>query len=318
MKNNTTINNVTVNASANNVVVNKEDKDMMNLACTVEELKGMKRDVLRTAAQCLGIKGYSHMKKAELVEALAPFCKPELKVEVAEVETTAPVVPTVGVGYTINPLDDPEVTNLDVSDEALLQPVVETVEEKKEVVTMNNEYGKFEKLMKAVAKEIMFQTLPSKNGQLVVQKNEKGELVLLKFALFYRATKSVDCKDYMVVGKRLWGVIAKVIGELYGEKNKTSDYIQQTLDKMVEFNMITKVASERTYAVLNPATMNQDEKDQLNDLWRTKDIKTEKVEDKIKVTALTDNGKAVLNQLYPNYSYRATSAQMNKLYILSK
>ena len=313
MKDNKNMMNNTV--AVNNVVVNKEDKDMMNLACTVEELKSMKRDLLRTTAQCLGIKGYSHMKKAELVEALAPFCKPELKVEVAEVETTAPVVPPVGVGYTINPLDDPEVQALDVSDNALMAP---TTEIKKEVVTMNNEYGKFEKLMKAVAKEIMFQTLPSKNGQLVVKKDEKGDLVLLKFALFYRATKSIDCKDYMVVGKRLWGVIAKVIGELYGEKNKTSDYIQQTLDKMVEFNMIIKVAAERTYAVLNPTSMNQDEKDQLNDLWRTKDIKTEKVEDKIKVTALTDNGKAVLNQLYPNYSYRATAAQMNKLYTLSK
>lgn len=315
MNNNTTINNVTVNATVNN----KEENNMMNLACTAEELKGMKRDVLRTAAQAVGIKGYSRMKKDDLVQALVPFCKPELKVDIVEAETTAPMVPPVGK-YTVNPLDDPEVMALDVSDEALLQPVVETVNtvEVKEEVVMNNEYGKFEKLMKAVAREIMFQTLPSKNGQLIVQKDENGDLVLLKYALFYRATKSVGVTDYMVVGKRLWGVVAKVIGEVYGEKNKIADYIQQTLDKMVEFGMVTKVASERTYATLNPATMSQDEKDQLNDLWRTKDIKTEKVEDKIKVTALTDNGKAVLNQLYPNYSYRATAAQMNKLYALSK
>lgn len=164
------------------------------------------------------------------------------------------------------------------------------------------------KFLKAISGEIMSQTL---------QRNANGELVLREFALFYKATKS-DCKEYMTLGKRLWGVVSKVVGNLYGEANKTSKVIQRAIDKMVECGLITKVASERTYVTLSPATMSQDEKDQLNDLWRTKDIKTEKVKDMVKATAITDNGKAVLNEMYPNFMYTATSEQMNTMFRLSK
>jgi hypothetical protein len=288
------------NTVADNNTNNKEDNTMMNIAMAVEELKNMKRDELRVVAQTVGIKGYSRMKKDDLVQALTSFCKPELKVEVVEVETTAPVVPPVGVGYTINPLDDPEVQALDVSDNALMAP---TTEIKKEVVTMNND------LMKEVAKEIMAQTLA---------KDKNGKWVLQKYALFYKATKT-DVTDYMVVGKRLWGVVSKVIGAVEGEDKKTSDRIKEVIDQMESLGMITKVAADRTYAVLNPDDMSQDEKDQLNNLWRTNDIKTEKVEGgKVKATAVTANGKEVLNQLYPTYSYRATADQMNAMFRLSR
>lgn len=415
-------NNANVNATINNASVNNKEENNMNIAMTIEELKNMKRDELRVAAQTVGIKGYSKMKKDDLVQALVPFCKPELKieetkaeeekdangfsmtakkaivdymfgeqeddaqyekmfntlkdiqvigdrvivptkrvnarrtdgtwikngkvkcheftleegiwvgsaaydtlvpfckselkVEVVEVETAASMVPPVGQ-YPINPLDDPEVMALDVSDEALLQPVVETVNvvENKEETTMNNN------LITSIAKKIIFQTIPNKNGQLIIKNGEDGKLELIKgTALFYRPNKKANpTTEYMVLGSRLWGVVSSVVGEVEGEDKKTFDRIQQTIDDMVKLDMITKISESRTFVTLTPTDMSQDEKDQLNGLWRTKDIKTEKTKDgKVKVTAVTDNGKEVINQLYPCYSYGATVVQMNKIYALSK
>lgn len=90
---NTTINNATNNTVSVNVtpVEAKEEKNMITLAVNVEELKGYKVDMLRLAAKAEGIKGYSKMKKAELVEALAPYCDPSKKVEIVE-KTEAEVV----------------------------------------------------------------------------------------------------------------------------------------------------------------------------------------------------------------------------------
>ena len=86
--NNATNNNVSVNVTPVEV---KEEKNMITLAVNVEELKGYKVDMLRLAAKAEGIKGYSKMKKAELVEALAPYCDPSKKVEIVE-KTEAEVI----------------------------------------------------------------------------------------------------------------------------------------------------------------------------------------------------------------------------------
>lgn len=90
---NATINNATNNTVSVNVtpVEVKEEKNMITLAVNVEELKGYKVDMLRLAAKAEGIKGYSKMKKAELVEALAPYCDPSKKVEIVE-KTEAEVI----------------------------------------------------------------------------------------------------------------------------------------------------------------------------------------------------------------------------------
>ena len=90
---NATINNATTNTVSVNVtpVEVKEEKNMITLAVNVEELKGYKVDMLRLAAKAEGIKGYSKMKKAELVEALAPYCDPSKKVEIVE-KTEAEVI----------------------------------------------------------------------------------------------------------------------------------------------------------------------------------------------------------------------------------
>lgn len=287
MKNNT---NATVNATVNTTTM--EEKNMMNI--TIEELVGMKRDELRKVAKEYSIKRYSKMTKDELLSVLSLYFK----------------APT--SGYAINPLDDPEVQALDVSDEALLdavvEPVVPVVEEKKEETIMVVKNDAYEKLMKVIAKEIIAQTLTTKNGKLVVR----------DYALFYKPTK-VECADYMVMGKRLWGVVSSVIAKVYGEQNKTKENIDKTLEQMIAWGMITKVATERTYATLNPADMTQDEKDQLNNAWRNKQIKTEKTKDgKVKVTAINENGKTLLNQLYPSWTYSATAEQMNNTYKLSK
>ena len=90
---NATINNATTNTVSVNVtpVEVKEEKNMITLAVNVEELKGYKVDMLRLAAKAEGIKGYSKMKKADLVEALAPYCDPSKKVEIVE-KTEAEVI----------------------------------------------------------------------------------------------------------------------------------------------------------------------------------------------------------------------------------
>lgn len=293
MLNNTSFNNVTVVVANENSNL-KEDNTMMNntmnneatvvIAMTKEEIEMMTKDQIRVALEAVGVEMsntvFKKTKKAELVSMLEQYLDPSKKVEIVQAEVVASVVPAI-------------------------VPVVNTVKEETVMVEKNMKY---EKLMKAVAKEIIAQTLVLKDGKMVQR----------DYALFYKATKT-DVTDYMVIGKRLWGVIAKVIGDLYGEKNKTTEYINMTLEQMIAWGMITKVAAERTYATLNPADMSQDEKDQLNDLWRTKDIKTEKTKDgKVKVTAVTDNGKAVLNELYPSWTYRASAEQMNNTYKLSK
>jgi hypothetical protein len=302
MLNNTTQNNVTVVVANENSNL-KEGNTMMNntmnneaavvIAMNKEEVEMKTKDQIRVMLEAVGVEMsntvFKKTKKAELVAMVEKYLDPSKKVEIVQ--------------YPVNPLDDPEVMALDVSDEALLQPVVAPVEEKKEENTMNN------KLMKEIAKEIMAQTLT---------KNKDGEWIIRDYALFYKPTKT-DVTDYMVVGKRFWGVISKVIGTVEGEDKKTSDRINEVIDQMESLGMITKVAAERTYVVLNPEDMSQDEKDQLNDLWRTNDIKTEKVDGgKVKVTAVTANGKEVLNQLYPNWSYRATAAQMIDMFNMSR
>lgn len=314
MTQNIDLNNVVAVATANNNVEVKEEKNMMVLGINAEELKEMKVKKLRTVAQQAGIARYSKMKKDELIAALTPMCDATKKVEIV-------------AAYPVNPLDDPEVMAMDVSDEALMAPVVEEtvtentkVEEKKEEVDMGN----FAKLMKAISKEVMFQTLPSANGKLIIKVDQDKKVILKKFSLFYRATE-VDAGEYLlVVGKKLWGVVAKCIGDLYGEKNKTSENIQETLDKMAEFDLLTKATAERTYVTLTPSTMTKDEKDQLNALWSKGCIKVENLKDgRKKVTCdingtINEEGKAVLNQLYPNWVYKATSKQLNNMLKLCK
>lgn len=260
--------NVDLPLASNNIV----------FALTKEEITMKTKNELRIALETVGVEmsntEFKKTKKADLVAMLEKYLDPSKKVEIVE----EPVV----VAENVN------------------------VEEKKEETNMKN--AAYEKLMKAVAKEIIAQTLVLKDGKMVIR----------DYALFYKPTK-VECADYMVIGKRLWGVVAKVIGDVYGEQRKTAENIEKTLEQMIAWNIMTKVASERSYAILNPTDMSQDEKDQLNNAWKNKQIKTEKMKDeKVKVTAINDDGKTLLNQLYPCWTYRATAEQMRNTYNLSK
>lgn len=91
---NTTINNATINTVSVNVapVEVKEEKNMTTtngymgtvIGMSVEELNGLTVKALKASAQLLEIKGYSRMKKAELIEALTPYCDSSKKVEIVE------------------------------------------------------------------------------------------------------------------------------------------------------------------------------------------------------------------------------------------
>lgn len=87
-----------------------------------------------------------------------------------------------------------------------------TVEEKKADALL----GKWDKLVKAVAKEYVNQSIGK------------------SWALFYKNTKSTTIKaDYLVKTKKIWGATSKVIKNLYGEDKCNADSIQQTLNVMV-------------------------------------------------------------------------------------
>lgn len=190
------------------------------VAMTKEEITMKTKNELRVALEAVGVEmtstTFKRTKKAELVSLLEKYLDPSKKVDI--------VVEEASNKYSLNPLDDPEVQDMDVSDEALLPaietaPVVEEkVTEKKEVSDMKEKYmdAKWDKLVKAVAAEYVQQSLG------------------VKWALFYKNTKSTTTKaEYMVKTKKLWGATSKVIKNLYGEQNCNADTIQQTLNAMV-------------------------------------------------------------------------------------
>lgn len=158
---------------------------MMNNNATVKEL--------RVVAKEVGVKGYSKMKKADLIAAIEFFTNEERKANEAVV---APVI-----------------------EEPVVETVVEEkVTEKKEDTDMKEKYldAKWDKLVNAVAAEYVKQSLGVKWA--LFYKNTKAT-----------ATKA----EYLVKTKKLWGATSKVIKNLYGEKNCNEDTIQQTLNAMV-------------------------------------------------------------------------------------
>lgn len=236
----TTNNNATVNATV--IAMNKEEVAMMT------------KNELRVALEAVGVEmnstTFKRTKKAELVSLLEKYLDPSKKVEIVVDE-----IPE-SAKYPINPLDDPEVQDMDVSDEALLSaietaPVVEEkVTEKKEVSDMQKKYmdAKWDKLVKAVATEYVKQSLD------------------VKWALFYKNTKATATKaEYLVKTKKLWGATSKVIKNLYGEKNCNEDTIQQTLNAMVVRGYLNfqKVQGNNGTNVIFNATA-----DQMNAMWK--------------------------------------------------
>ncbi len=205
------------------------------------------REMLETVGVEMSNTQFKKTKKAELVAMLEKYLDPSKKVEI--------VVEEVPNKYPINPLDDPEVQDMDVSDEALLPaietPVVEEkVTEKKEVSDMKEKYldTKWDKLVKAVATEYVKQSLG------------------VKWALFYKNTKSTTTKaEYMVKTKKLWGATSKVIKALYGEKNCNEYTIQQTLNAMIARGYLNyqKVQGNTGVNVIFNASA-----DQMNAMWK--------------------------------------------------
>ena len=238
---NTNNNNATVN---NNVVV----------AMTKEEIAMKTKSELRVALEAVGVEmnstTFKRTKKAELVSLLEKYLDPSKKVEIVVEE-----IPE-SAKYSLNPLDDPEVQDMDVSDEALLPaieaaPVVEEkVTEKKEVSDMKQKYmdAKWDKLVKAVATEYVKQSLG------------------VKWALFYKNTKATATKaEYLVKTKKLWGATSKVIKNLYGEQNCNEGTIQQTLNAMVVRGYLNyqKVQGMNGVNVIFNASA-----DQMNAMWK--------------------------------------------------
>ena len=192
------------------------------------------------------------------------------------------------------------------------------VEEKNDVTVVVED--KWNKLMKAVSLKAMLQTVPhDKDNKPVINIGKDGKVVLLNYSLFYRATERTDVKDLMVVGKRLWGVVGKVIEEVYGKNHTTSENIQKTIDKMIELNLIHKVVENRTYVTVSATGLPETTKNTFNNLYSSKDIKVEKEKDgRVKVIAVTDNGRKAINTLYPNFSYRASARELTNMYNLSR
>jgi uncharacterized protein (DUF2164 family) len=236
------------NTQVNNAVV---------IAMTKEEITMMTKNELRVALEAVGVEmnstTFKRTKKAELVSLLEKYLDPSKKVDIVVDE-----IPE-SAKYPINPLDDPEVQDMDVSDEALL-PAIETAPvveekvtektEKKEVSDMKQKYldAKWDKLVKAVATEYVKQCLG------------------VKWALFYKNTKATATKaEYLVKTKKLWGATSKVIKNLYGEQNCNEGTIQQTLNAMVVRGYLNyqKVQGNNGVNIIFNATA-----DQMNAMWK--------------------------------------------------
>jgi hypothetical protein len=231
------------NTQVNNAVV---------IAMTKEEIYMMTKNELRVALEAVGVEmnstTFKRTKKAELVSLLEKYLDPSKKVDIVVDE-----IPE-SAKYPINPLDDPEVQDMDVSDEALL-PAIETApvveaNEKKEVSDMKQKYldAKWDKLVKAVATEYVKQSLG------------------VKWALFYKNTKATATKaEYLVKTKKLWGATSKVIKNLYGEQNCNEGTIQQTLNAMVVRGYLNyqKVQGTNGVNIIFNATA-----DQMNAMWK--------------------------------------------------
>ena len=246
-----------------------------------EELAAKKVADLKSMAKKMNISGYSKLKKDQLINVIVE--KLELK----------------------------NATNTD-----------ETAEKK---VTVND-------LLKDIAFRVLSDTLlTAKDGSIIIRKDKNGKVVLKNRALFFRPTRTeVESGTYMVVTKRLWAVLKDVCVKFCQEHDKIADItddmtknvIESAIDLMIKNNILTAIKVERNYIKLSPENMEQEEKDVLNALWKKGGVKTQKLsgkdEGKILTTALNDEGKKVLNELYPCYSYRATAAQMNNMFAIIK
>lgn len=232
-------------------MANTTNNNATVVAMSKEEIVMMTKKELRVALEAVGVEmnstTFKRTKKAELVSLLEKYLDPSKKVEI--------VVDEVSNKYPINPLDDPEVQDMDVSDEALLPaietaPVVEEkVTEKKEDTGMSKYMdAKWDKLVKAVATEYVKQSLG------------------VKWALFYKNTKATATKaEYLVKTKKLLGATSKVIKNLYGEQNCNEGTIQQTLNAMVVRGYLNfqKVQGNTGVNIIFNASS-----DQMNAMWK--------------------------------------------------
>lgn len=234
-------------------MANNTQTNAVVVAMSKEEITMMTKSELRVALEAVGVEmnntTFKRTKKAELVSLLEKYLDPSKKVDIVVDE-----IPE-SVKYPLNPLDDPEVQDMDVSDEALLPaieaaPVVEEKVTEKKEVSMKEKYmdAKWDKLVKAVATEYVKQSLG------------------VKWALFYKNTKATATKaEYLVKTKKLWGATSKVIKNLYGEQNCNEGTIQQTLNAMVVRGYLNyqKVQGNNGVNVIFNATA-----DQMNAMWK--------------------------------------------------
>jgi len=303
MENNKGLN--TTIASNNTIsTTNKEESVMRN------ELASKKVADLRADAKAMGIKGISKMKKEELINAIVFF--EELKKKADEAEKLG---------------DEIDYAKTHLADGTPMS----SVRAKRE------EY--LNALLKALSFRIISDTLPvDKDGYIINRKDKDGKIILKSGgkALFYRPTKvEVEEGTYMVVTKRLWGVLrdetTKFCEKHDDLENVTEETAKQTIesaiDLLIKNDLLTAVQQERNWIKLDPKTMKQEEKDTLNALWKEGKISTKKLTGKDEGKILTsceingkvnEDGKKALNELYPCYSYRATATQMNNMFAIIK
>ncbi len=196
------------------------------IAMNKEEVEMKTKDQIRVMLETVGVEMsntvFKKTKKAELVAMLEKYLDPSKKVEI--------VVEEVPNKYPINPLDDPEVQDMDVSDEALL-PAIETpvVEEKVE-----EEDDKWIPLMTAIKTAMMKQTL-ERNYQKLFFKDDDG--------------------NYISVIRHFYGMVAACIKQLYPntvEKNGRvpQRYLDQTVDEIIKEGLVWSYDHPKYHKVL--------------------------------------------------------------------
>lgn len=295
---NTTNNNVMATFEGKQIT---EKKDLMDL--TIAQLNELSRS--------FGLNGYpKKMRKLEIVSMLwDDLC--DLADEKREFEKTCAEIAHADFssGYPINPLNDPQYDDMDVSDDALMYVTLPTPVEEKEEETMVEVKTFNEGLLKAVAKHLVEM---SRDKQYAY---DHGSTSNTTWKLFYTNGNG----QYSVQTKRLKEEVENAIAAY----NKTPGVSWQWRDKVIKelvnrgFMTLRKI---HFWTFKKPGLLCQEAKDQLNAFCLNGAMKPTIYKDgAIRVDCTNDEAVEWLNNFVdPDkifISITATSTQLNAMYM---
>lgn len=143
----TTNTTATVNAT---VAMNKEEKAMTKtngymgtvIGMAIEDLNKLTVKELKVAAQMIEVKGYSKMKKAELIDVLSVYCDPSKKVEIIDTNNAEEVLDVLASApVNVTPVEEKKEEVIEMKETKNVAPV--TMDTVKELAKLAHAYDMF-------------------------------------------------------------------------------------------------------------------------------------------------------------------------------